>query len=569
MRNPIEIIQDCFDALSKEELIQIVDKISTSIENYIQCWIISTEIPTSSGVKDIDLHIGFTENFPYVLPDVYFLDTTYDYFPHIGYSDRKLCLWEDNVTYDDTDYISLTRECVKKAKRLIEASVNKENCNEFLDEIWNHWLYSFNGEPSPEPTALLYGTMPQNSMEIKVWSYNETNSELRITHRLLITTNDVDWQFEKYIKSKHGFTESTALFLSSVKPPVMPPYSVTPANLLTWIEKEDDIKLFKSILNRDREVMVVFNLQDSNYIGGCIIPKQGSKRNGFRPLSAFDELIKFEKKNIPLKRLIGKVYSRKRMEERASALPFKDFNFAVAGLGSVGSNLCLFLNSMMPEGYVLIDDDILQPENLGRHSLGVRYLYQKKAKAMEVFMRDKFPDLAIKVFTSNLIKVSISELQDCSALFLCTGNAVVEKAVLHRMLSLSNLPIFMLWLEPFALAGHMVYINPKDMPPNINLNEGSQLLYKYNLIKEDEYKKKAQSQFIKKEAGCNGSYAQYSNNDVFLFLSALYSIINRLLHNPEKSKCFRWVGNIELAKVKNIELKEPHLCYGCVSELPL
>ena len=119
---------------------------------------------------------------------------------------------------------------------------------------------------------------------------------------------------------------------------------------------------------------------------------------------------------------------------------------------------------------------------------------------MEVFMRDKFPDLAIKVFTSDLIKVSMSELQDCSALFLCTGNAVVEKAVLHRMLSLNNLPIFMLWLEPFALAGHMVYINPKDMPSNINLNEGSQLLYKYNLITEDEYKKKAQSQFIKKRS---------------------------------------------------------------------
>ena len=91
---------------------------------------------------------------------------------------------------------------------------------------------------------------------------------------------------------------------------------------------------------------------------------------------------KFEKKNIPLERLIGKVYSRKRMEERASTLPFKDFKFAVAGLGSVGSNLCLFLDSMMPEGYVLIDDDILQPENLGRHCLGVRYLYQKKAPCL-------------------------------------------------------------------------------------------------------------------------------------------------------------------------------------------
>lgn len=569
MLNPIEIIQDCFDALSKEEGIQIVDKISTAREKYIQCWVISTEIPTSSGVKDIDLHIGFTEHFPYILPDVYFLDTKYDYFPHIGYDDRKLCLWEDDVTYDDTECISLVRECIKKAKRLIEASVNKLNCNEFQNEIWNHWLYSFNGEPSPKFTVLLYGTMPQSSMEIKVWSYNEISNDLKITNHFLIPTDDVDRQFEKYIKRKNGFTESTALFLLSVKLPMMPPYSVTPANLLSWIKDEDDIRLFKSILNRDREVMVVFNLQDCNYIGGCIIPKQRSKRNGFRPLSAFDELVKFEKKNVPLERLIGKIYSRTRMEERASALPFEDFNFAVAGLGSVGSNLCLFLNSMMPERYVLIDNDILLPENLGRHCLGVRYLYQKKAKAMEEFMRDKFPDLTIKALSSNLINVSLSELQDCSALFLCTGNTMVEKAILQRVLSFGKLPIFMLWLEPFALAGHMVYINPKDIPPNISLNEGSQLLYKYNLIKEDEYKKKAQSQFVKKEAGCNGSYAQYSNNDIFLLLSALYPIINRLLHNPEKSKCYRWVGNIELAKAKNIELKESHLCYGRVSELPL
>ncbi|MBR8769614.1 hypothetical protein IX326_000809 [Porphyromonas levii] len=569
MLNPIEIIQDCFDALSKEEGIQIVDRISTAREKYIQCWVISTEIPTSSGVKDINLHIGFTEHFPYILPDVYFLDTKYDYFPHIGYDDRKLCLWEDDVIYDDTECISLVRECIKKAKRLIEASVNKLNCNEFQNEIWNHWLYSFNGEPSPKFTVLLYGTMPQSSMEIKVWSYNEISNDLKITNHFLIPTDDVDRQFEKYIKRKNGFTESTALFLSSVKPPVMPPYSVTPANLLSWIKNEDDIKLFKSILNRNREVMVVFDLQRRNYIGGFIIPRQRSKRNGFRPLPAFDELTKFEKRNKSLERLIGKVYSRKRMEERTSGLPFGNFIFAVAGLGSVGSNLCHFLNSMMPEGYVLIDDDILQPENLGRHSLGVRYLYQKKAKAMEAFMRDKFPDLAIEVFTSNLINVSPSELQDCSALFLCTGNAVVEKAFLQRMLSFGKLPIFILWLEPFALAGHMVYINPKDMPPNIILNEGSQLLYKHNLIKEDEYKKKAQNQFVKHEAGCNGSYALYSNNDVFLFLSALHPIINRLLQNPEKSKCYRWIGNIEFAKAKNIELKEPHLRYGCVSELPL
>lgn len=75
----------------------------------------------------------------------------------------------------------------------------------------------------------------------------------------------------------------------------------------------------------------------------------------------------------------------------------------------------------------------------------------------------------------------------------------------------------------------------------------------------------------KKDAGCNGEYALYSGNDVTLMLSAFYPYINKLIQQPEQSKCYRWVGNIKLAQEKGFKLtiETSSTIIGHVEELPL
>ena len=132
-------------------------------------------------------------------------------------------------------------------------------------------------------------------------------------------------------------------------------------------------------------------------------------------------------------------------------------------------------------------------------------------------------------------------------------------------------PTFILWLEPFGIAGHLVYINPMQMPKNFVLykDKGS-MLYKYNLLAPIEYEINA-DRFTKKDAGCNGEYALYSGNDVTLMLSAFYPYINKLIQQPEQSKCYRWVGNIKLAQEKGFKLtiEVSSTTIGHVEELPL
>lgn len=117
-----------------------------------------------------------------------------------------------------------------------------------------------------------------------------------------------------------------------------------------------------------------------------------------------------------------------------------------------------------------------------------------------------------------------------------------------------SIAIYILWLEPYGIAGHMVYINPADgIDVSRIFNENG--LYVNNLIEDEEYIAKSDD-FTERDAGCNGRYALYSGNDVTLLLSAMYSEIEKLLDQPSHSRFYRWIGNINIAQSNNIRLKQ-------------
>ena len=101
----------------------------------------------------------------------------------------------------------------------------------------------------------------------------------------------------------------------------------------------------------------------------------------------------------------------------------------------------------------------------------------------------------------------------------------------------------------------MVYLNPNSDLSKISLySDQNTYLYKYNIIHKDEYNH-SQNKFIKRDAGCNGAYTLYSNNDVMAFLSAIYPKINTLIRQKDsKSHCYRWNGDMSLAKKYQIRL---------------
>lgn len=130
-----------------------------------------------------------------------------------------------------------------------------------------------------------------------------------------------------------------------------------------------------------------------------------------------------------------------------------------------------------------------------------------------------------------------------------------------------TIPVFILWLEPYSIAGHMIYIGNSRQFSYKKIYHSDTLLYKGNIIADKEYLTKS---FTEKDAGCNGEYALYSANDVLLFLSAMYPIINQLLKS-KKPYCstYRWIGNLQTAQDKKIILKNEHLRSYEIEEIPI
>ena len=567
-------IEDCFALLSKEENLEWVDCIpSIPKSNYIKCWKLITEILIGDSVAEIELWIGFDKHFPYILPDFYFLETKYDFFPHINHSTRKLCYIEDGASYDINKSSDILRNCIHRAKRLIEDGVNKVNVEDFVSEINSYWFDKYGQEPMPLYDLIMYGVYPSKSSWMDLYSYREGMTKSSNKQRNVLIQQEDKSAFYEYISSISNVEKHLALYLKSLEIKRQPPYSISFKQLINSIHDNNDLKLLKSCLNRNRSLVIVFELFNSNRFGGIIIPTQPKRRKGFRNvLTAFDELIKFEKQNEPLKRIIGEVYSKEVKMKRDFSVSTNRLNFTVVGLGSIGSNLCYYLMGYSDCEFTLIDDDILRSENTGRHLLGFRHIGQPKSFAIRDYMKEKNPEITIRAYTERIqdnFEERINEINKSSALFVCVGDAMTEEFLIDNVhKGIITTPLFILWLEPFSIAGHMLYVNPQRIEKEICITEGDLKLYKHNLIHPDMYKNRS-DEFVEHDAGCNGAYAKYNQNCVTLFLSSLYPIVDELLQRPNLSKCYRWIGNIDIANQRNIILKDSSIRKGSVSELPL
>ena len=275
-------------------------------------------------------------------------------------------------------------------------------------------------------------------------------------------------------------------------------------------------------------------------------------------------------RNKKLGRIKAGIYEENRMAKRTAGQLMKSQNYLIVGLGSVGSNLCYYLNGYNNAKFALVDPDNLTVDNIGRHLLGFNYIDQQKASAVAEYLTLYRPDRKVDAIAKHVEELSKDQINKASAIFLCTGDIMSEKWLLDKLRRKEvSIPSFILWLEPYGVSGIMIYVNPseEDVIKKLTVTARGSFLC-YCLIDSSEYET---DKLIQRDAGCNGSYALYSANDVTLFLSAMFQHIDRLLETPSNSKVYRWVGNIEIATKKNIQLVADAvgLRKNSVQELPL
>jgi len=550
----------CLDKLSLEYDIEEVDSIP-QLRNLPDSRIWRVQIPALilGKAEDIEAYILFPNDFPYSMPYMIIQDERFRYLPHISIQSRKLCLYEDGEVYDAENIEGLIRESISKTRRWVEYYYGRDNSLEYAKEIKNYWNERYEEETSIDDSWILFGDIPVETCEMFGMSYANKNLKNGKAHVINVVASRDDNEALKYIKCQYKVYEVPVLYLVSLKIPDAPPFYMTGQEIINRISDDNDKRILKKILNRYGKVNVLFSIGLDYALGGVYIHGLKVTKNGFRKgtLTPFKVLTSFENKNKKFERLYVSIYSSHRIAERTAGEMMDEKHFLIAGLGSIGSNLCYYLNGYNNVTFSLTDRDWLTVDNIGRHLLGFEYINQHKSYAVAHYLQQYRPDRGVEVLSKNLQQLKVDEINRSSAVFVCTGDVMSEKWLLMKMTEGSiTRPAFILWLEPYGISGIMIYVNPEDIESVKRLIEkANDCFNEFCLISKEEYVNG--EKLTQRDVGCNGSYALYSANDVTMFLSAMFPIIDKLLEQPTESKCYRWVGNIKIAIEKSIRLVEP------------
>jgi molybdopterin/thiamine biosynthesis adenylyltransferase len=549
----------CLDKLSLEYDIEEVDSIP-QLRNLPDSRIWRVQIPALilGKAEDIEAYILFPNDFPYSMPYMIIQDERFRYLPHISIQSRKLCLYEDGEVYDAENIEGLIRESISKTRRWVEYYYGRDNSLEYAKEIKNYWNERYEEETSIDDSWILFGDIPVETCEMFGMSYANKNLKNGKAHVINVVASRDDNEALKYIKCQYKVYEVPVLYLVSLKIPDTPPFYMTGQEIINRISDDNDKRILKKILNRYGKVNVLFSIGLDYALGGVYIHGLKVTKNGFRKgtLTPFKVLTSFENKNKKFERLYVSIYSSHRIAERTAGEMMDEKHFLIAGLGSIGSNLCYYLNGYNNVTFSLTDRDWLTVDNIGRHLLGFEYINQHKSYAVAHYLQQYRPDRGVEVLSKNLQQLKVDEINRSSAVFVCTGDVMSEKWLLMKMTEGSiTRPAFILWLEPYGISGIMIYVNPEDIESVKRLIEkANDCFNEFCLISKEEYVNG--EKLTQRDVGCNGSYALYSANDVTMFLSAMFPIIDKLLEQPTESKCYRWVGNIKIAIEKSIRLVE-------------
>ncbi len=127
----------------------------------------------------------------------------------------------------------------------------------------------------------------------------------------------------------------------------------------------------------------------------------------------------------------------------------------LVGAGAVGSELALHLAALGVGRLRIVDPEQIKPENIHRHALGMRHLWQSKAVAICAELASRFPHLAFEsrnMKVEDLLQNETSFIIGADVVLIALGDETLERRI-NRLLH-GIVPRVHTWVEPLGIGGH-------------------------------------------------------------------------------------------------------------------
>lgn len=411
----------------------------------------------------IPVRVSLPEDFPDCLPEVRVDRKSLPRrIPHIE-GNGKLCLIPSTgVLIDAARAGDLVRESLSRSQALLTAGLSGANEPDLTSEFLAYWDPEADGKPILSICRPTGATRPISLLRF------------RASTDLTLAADDAESGRTWLERQSIQCLEVTKGWLHFLAIPFPPPdfgeelLTKDFMRLVVEHSSETDRSAFKAWREATRlPWTVVCAMPVPGQAGLAVFAvtfrqalgdnrKQALK--GFRPAS------------VPVQRefqyTLNQPVARKRVQRMGSdyllpraggSLGFVTRTVVVVGCGAVGSHLVEKLARLGIGTLRLIDNEVLLPENVYRHVLGLEYIRTNKAKAMRTALGKRFPHLAVEHREEPILKVMRGEpsfVTGADLVCVALGDETLELR-LDQLLRF-RVPRIHAWVEPLSIGGHIL-----------------------------------------------------------------------------------------------------------------
>lgn len=574
-----KVFNDFSSYVTKDSSIKVIQNRDANFlfrNQYDEIWEIETGLYDDENqhwlVEEIKIYIAFKNSFPSTLPKIYFDQNDFNklgYIPHITYASCNICVSDEFVIVDENRPVEIILFQYNKAKLTLIEGLKGINDKDFENEFLAYWEipHDKSDKVDLEKYYTIIEDEPENYDDLSLIYYRPKNKVKDDYKAIIYSKKETHISSYKEYFKKNSFdtVENSCFYVGEIEGFQKPPFSKTCGESLSFIPEnlKNNFRKYVNTANPFRLVVFKKIVKGKNCYLGWRYPNFKTKMNGFRenriPFynAAFNKSLPHNKKSIH--RFSTSELNLRRLQNRTASTRIKipKYQFLFAGLGSVGSFLIQQMNNINFPSFTLVDNDNLSEENIGRHLLGFSNIGVNKAVAIQDFLCAKLPSQKTTSFPKPVVELfednkEVFNSQDY--IFICIGKQNVEKWFIEKLRNKElTKPIFIIWVEPYLLGGHCLFLHPSN---DINIEDLFYDVFKFrhSIINPEEFEKKREL-FTLKEKGCQATYSPYSSAHLSLFISSIYSKIFQIIEQKKiDNMIISWCGDFDIAQRLNIDL---------------
>lgn len=465
-------------------------------------------------------------------------------WPHLE-RNGLLCLVPDESPHSPENPGAAVVNALGRARTLANDSLAGERFDQFEDEFatyWDHWAEAKKVVRSlcrPEGT----------SRWVSVW-YGETMTAIAEGPGQLR-----DWldRFTGGHLTNKNFNPQRLPFLWLKTAPRPHQYPTTVARLRELVAGDtratlmiDELLLDDSIKNK--HVLFACRTRSGVGLGAARILNPATPKGGGNPLTRGGFRGQIPKAVLLPRYMSAKVIGASVIRSDAAWVHGRDHNddvglflnksAVVLGNGSIGSPVATLLAQAAVGRMDLVDPQLLESENTGRHELGATSVRRSKATELAATLGRRFPHLTISGHTKTWQEVMDQNLELLAAADLIVsaiGSWQPESELNAFAFTRAKFPPMIFgWTEPHAVAGHAVAFMDRTLCLRCLTDDIGEVRIPVTCWKQET---------MKPVPACGGSFQPYGAVE----LAHIYAMVAELaldaLTGRVRASCHRvWIG---------------------------